>query len=142
MICCEGSTLTRPAVLTFALAEELSAIFTPSSFDLAHSGNAIDHSKDVLKAIEEMIRVVKPRCYVFLNHKIREGRREAHAQKPSMGPLPKERQVLCGTARAGAKKVQGKWVIAWVANQAGRTLITAQGNCFQLLQNDLTRQPA
>jgi len=49
-----------PCRTTFALAEELSAIFTPSSFDLVHSRNAIDHSKDVLKAIEEMIRVVNP----------------------------------------------------------------------------------
>src|SRR5215469_4530 len=41
-----------PCRTAFAFAEELSAIFTPSSFDLVHSRNAIDRSKDVLKAIK------------------------------------------------------------------------------------------
>jgi len=54
-------------------AEELSKVAPESSFDLVHARNCIDHSQDPLKAIDEMLRAVKPGCYVFLNHAIREG---------------------------------------------------------------------
>jgi hypothetical protein len=61
-----------------AFAEELSAVLAPSSYDLVHARNSLDHSKDALKAIAEMIEVVKPGPYVFLNHKIREGQTEGY----------------------------------------------------------------
>jgi len=61
-------------------AEELSSVVPPSSFDLVHARNSIDHTKDPLKAIREMVNVVKPGRYVFLNHKISEGRVEKYTE--------------------------------------------------------------
>lgn len=59
-------------------AEELTSVVPASAFDLVHARNCIDHSKDPLRAIAEMVRAVKPGCYVFLNHKICEGRSELY----------------------------------------------------------------
>lgn len=67
-----------PCRSRFGYAEDLSGVVPLSSFDLVHARNCMDHSKDPLRAIEEMIRVVKPGCYVFLNHKICEGRGEKY----------------------------------------------------------------
>jgi SAM-dependent methyltransferase len=61
-------------------AEELSSVVPASSFDLVHARNSIDHTKDPLKAIREMVSVVKPGRYVFLNHKISEGRVEKYTE--------------------------------------------------------------
>lgn len=59
---------------TLGFAEDLRAILPPASFDLVHARNSIDHSKDPLKAITEMVQMAKPGCYVLLNHVISEGR--------------------------------------------------------------------
>ncbi len=57
-------------------AEQLTDRFTENSFDFVYSRNAIDHSHDPEKAIAEMIKVVKPNCYVFMEHKINEAEQE------------------------------------------------------------------
>ena len=59
-------------------AEELTSVVPPSSFDLVHTRNCIDHSKDPTRAIQEMVRAVKTGHYVFLNHRISEGRNEKY----------------------------------------------------------------
>ncbi len=37
-------------------------------FDIVHCCNALDHTKDPVKAIREMYRVVKPGGYIYLRH--------------------------------------------------------------------------
>jgi len=67
-----------PCRTIFGFAEELSKVVAASTFDLVHARNCIDHSQDPLKAIDEMLHAVKPGCYVFLNHSIREGAKELY----------------------------------------------------------------
>jgi ubiquinone/menaquinone biosynthesis C-methylase UbiE len=61
---------------TYARAEGLTDIFPAAGFDFVHARNSIDHSSDPIRAISEMLRVVKPGCWVYLEHKINEGRAE------------------------------------------------------------------
>ena len=63
----------------FGFAEQLLDVVESSSFDLAHARNCLDHAKDPLAAIRQMILAVKPGCRVFLNHKSREGQNQAYA---------------------------------------------------------------
>lgn len=68
----------NPAVRTqFAPAEDLSVFFEPSSFDLVHCSNALDHSFEPIRGIIEMLRVVKVGCAVVLGH----ARNEAENEK-------------------------------------------------------------
>ena len=58
-----------PPVKTEKLdAERLSVRFKPDTFDLVTARNCLDHSYNPEKAILEMISVVKPKCYVLLEH--------------------------------------------------------------------------
>jgi SAM-dependent methyltransferase len=48
--------------------ERLLEKFAKNYFDLAYASNSLDHSRDPLRAIEQMFSVVKPHCYVYLWH--------------------------------------------------------------------------
>lgn len=63
----------------FAPAEGLSDFFEPSSFDLVHCSNALDHSISPTTGIEQMLRVVKVGGAVVLRH----ARNEAEHEKYS-----------------------------------------------------------
>lgn len=65
--------LTAPAPTRPGSAEELTSLFPEASFHLVHSSNAIDHAFDPVRAIEQMIAMVKPGGSVFLTHFRNEG---------------------------------------------------------------------
>ena len=54
--------------VTFAHGEKLLDIFPPNYFDLAYASNSLDHSYDPLKAVEQMLAVVKPGAFAYLWH--------------------------------------------------------------------------
>jgi len=67
----------EPVVRTrFSEAETLTKHFAESSFDLVHSRNSLDHSIDPIRGIDQMLRVVKNGCYVYLEHLSNEGHAE------------------------------------------------------------------
>lgn len=69
----------RPSIRTqFAPAEDLSAFFPPSSFDLVNCTNALDHSFEPMRGIIEMLRVVKVGHTVFLSHARNEAENESY----------------------------------------------------------------
>lgn len=53
--------------------EMLTEQFPAAPFDLAYAANCLDHSYDPLRAITQMLAVVKPGGWVVLDHNIREG---------------------------------------------------------------------
>ena len=60
--------LNPPIVPVVAFAEELSVFFTPETFDLVTCNNALDHSFEPLRGIEEMLIVTKRDGLVHLGH--------------------------------------------------------------------------
>ena len=54
-------------------AERLTDRFAESSFDLVYARNCLDHSYDPLRAILQMLRVVKPGRVALLEHAVDEG---------------------------------------------------------------------
>ena len=42
--------------------------YADETFDIVHCANAIDHTKDVVKALEEMHRICKPGGWIYLRH--------------------------------------------------------------------------
>jgi SAM-dependent methyltransferase len=54
-------------------AERVGEIFSEDTFDLAYARNCLDHGYDPLRAIQQMLRVVKPCRYVVLDHATDEG---------------------------------------------------------------------
>lgn len=66
-----------PATQTqYGEVEHLSGQFHKNSFDLIHMGNALDHSYNPILGIQEMLKVLKPNCYIFLQHNINEAENE------------------------------------------------------------------
>lgn len=59
-------------------AESLTSLFAPSTFDLVHASNCIDHSYDPVLAIRQMVEVVKPGCFVLLEHAVNEAEKNAY----------------------------------------------------------------
>jgi hypothetical protein len=57
-------------------AEEIAGTFGPDRFDLAYARNSVDHTCDPEKAVVGMIEVVKPGCYVLLEHAVDEAEKE------------------------------------------------------------------
>jgi len=68
-----------PVRTEFALAEELSAFFPLNHFDLVHCQNALDHSADPLRGIQQMVKVCSEGGFVQLSHHRNEAEREAYA---------------------------------------------------------------
>lgn len=70
----------RPLVPVVPLAAEgLHRRFAPASFDLVQARNAIDHCRDPRRAIREMLRVVRPGCAVYLQHRVDEAESREHS---------------------------------------------------------------
>lgn len=69
-----------PLVRTqLAYVETLSETFPEGSFDVVHMMNALDHSRDPVKGIYELVRVARPGGYVVLSHATKEATREHHS---------------------------------------------------------------
>jgi len=56
----------------FGEVETLVTKFGENVFDLVYMCNALDHSRDPMTGVTQMLAVVKPGCYVTLHHFIRE----------------------------------------------------------------------
>jgi SAM-dependent methyltransferase len=65
--------ISPPVRTIYADAEHLTAQFSSDYFDFVHAQNSLDHMQHPLRAISEMLSVVKPNCFVLLVHKINEG---------------------------------------------------------------------
>jgi SAM-dependent methyltransferase len=63
----------RPVKTQLGFAEDLSAFFPSDYFDLVHCRNALDHSFDPVRGIEEMLIVAKPGGRIALGHARNEG---------------------------------------------------------------------
>jgi len=59
--------------------EELSTQFDDGVFDLVFCSNALDHSVNPLLGIRQMLRVVRPGCYVILTHEQNVAEAEGYA---------------------------------------------------------------
>lgn len=59
-----------------AFAEDLSSHFAANSVDLVCCSNALDHSYDPLRGLEEMLCVARPGGAVFLSHAVNEAENE------------------------------------------------------------------
>lgn len=69
-----GAYRVTPLVRTERLeAEQLTSHFAADSFDLAYARNCLDHCYDPEQAILQMVEVVKPGCWVLLEHYANEG---------------------------------------------------------------------
>lgn len=53
--------------------ERLTEKFNDNNFDITYSRNALDHSYNPLKCIEEMVKVTKSGGYIILQHFLNEG---------------------------------------------------------------------
>lgn len=70
----------KPLVKTiFADAENLRDIFDVNAFDFVHANNCIDHTSDPMRAIDQMLSVVRPERYVFMRHRTNEAEREDYS---------------------------------------------------------------
>ncbi len=61
-----------------AFAEDLTAVFDENTFDLVNCQNALDHSIDPIRAIEEMLLVTKVDGVVVLTHAVNEAEHEKY----------------------------------------------------------------
>ena len=52
--------------------------YSDNSFDIVYCANALDHSQDPYKALQEMVRIVKPGGWIYLKHMAHEGRRQGY----------------------------------------------------------------
>lgn len=60
-------------------AEHVANLFPPASFDLVYAQNCIDHGYDPLRAIRQMLTLVRPGGLALLEHAIDEGEYMAYA---------------------------------------------------------------
>lgn len=58
---------------SFALAEYLSSFYAPASIDVITCNNALDHSFDPIRSLNEMLRVVRLGGLLICSHKRNEG---------------------------------------------------------------------
>jgi len=88
--------VTPPIRTRLGYAELLTTVVPQSSFDLVHSRNAIDHSRDAVLAIEQMVGCAKPGSWVFLNHSIREAEKEAYSGSHQWNLYPRDGAFYVG----------------------------------------------
>ncbi len=68
-----------PFKTIYANVEKLEEKFEENSFDFVVANNAIDHCEDPVRAIVQMLFVVKPQHYVLLRHAEKEGERKNYS---------------------------------------------------------------
>ncbi len=69
----------EPPVRTIeAHGEHLLSRFAPASFDIAYAVNAVDHSYDPMRIIQNMLALVRPDGVVLLRHRLNEGEHERY----------------------------------------------------------------
>jgi len=68
-----------PVPTIYADAERLTAQFGADAFHIAYAANCIDHMRDPLRAIREMVNVVRPGGFVVMEHLIDEGARQDYS---------------------------------------------------------------
>ena len=68
--------VTPPVITKTSEAEKVDELYEEDSFHFAFSRNALDHCYDPIKAIQNMVKLIKPGCYVLLLHR----RNEGHSQ--------------------------------------------------------------
>ncbi len=71
-------SIERPIETVQAFAEDLTAYFEVSTFDLAHCCNALDHSFDPARGVDEMLAVTRVGGRVNLRHYANEGETEGY----------------------------------------------------------------
>ncbi len=59
--------------------ERLTDLFERNTFDIAVARNTLDHSYDPIRAMRQMLEVVKPGCCIVLEHAQNEGDEEGYA---------------------------------------------------------------
>lgn len=68
-----------PAVRTIrGDAERVASMFPESSFDLVYAQNCIDHCRNPIVAIDQMLTLVKPGRFLMLEHAVNEGETMAY----------------------------------------------------------------
>jgi SAM-dependent methyltransferase len=70
---------TPPVPTQFGTAEDLMALFPDVRFDLVHCCNALDHSFDPIRGIDQMLRVTRLGGNLLLVHQRNEAERERYA---------------------------------------------------------------
>ena len=75
----ERHGVDRPVETQVGFAEELSAFFQPGAFDVINCCNALDHSFEPIRGIEEMLIVAKPTGRIVLSHAINEAEHEQYS---------------------------------------------------------------
>jgi SAM-dependent methyltransferase len=75
----EECGISPPIRTQFAFAEDLSSFFELDSADIVFCANALDHSFEPLRSIEEMLAIVKPSGLVHFSHRIDEAESESYA---------------------------------------------------------------
>jgi SAM-dependent methyltransferase len=75
----EAHGIQPPVRTGYAEAEELSAAFPLDHFDLVYCQCALDHMYDPLRALRQMLGVVKPGHVVVLLHQVDAGETEGYA---------------------------------------------------------------
>jgi SAM-dependent methyltransferase len=71
--------LKPPVPTVYADAETLSQQFGNDAFELVHASNCIDHMRDPAKAIDEMVKVVRPGGWIVLIHRMDEAKHQDYA---------------------------------------------------------------
>lgn len=75
----EQSGIAPPVRPIPGCGEELLSVFEPESFDIAYARNSIDHGFDPVRAVENMLEIVKPGRFVVLRHRPCEARRRYYS---------------------------------------------------------------
>lgn len=68
-----------PVITKVGYAEKLTEQFDENYFDIVHAINSLDHCFNPVKAIEEMLKVVRKNSYVVLYHSINEGKKHNYS---------------------------------------------------------------
>lgn len=71
--------LKAPVPTVYADMTRLEDQFPPESFHLITATNCVDHCQDPLLAIEQMLRILKPGCYLCMNHSRNEGMKQQYS---------------------------------------------------------------
>lgn len=69
----EPPTRTRPCP-----AEAVADVLGEARFDVVYCQNALDHTADPMAGLEQMLRAVRPGCWVVLKHTIDEAETEGY----------------------------------------------------------------
>jgi len=115
----KNNNIIAPVPTIYGEGEKLLEVWSESSFHMAYSANALDHSISPLRCIKNMVKITKPSCYVWFWTFVNEAEKSGYSGFHQWNFIEQNGDLLIWNARnkiSLAKELSGVATVSCTRN--------------------------